>query len=191
MVTDAPLPPVVKPDAVRPLGPVDAAPLRALIDRFSERMWNVEDSRKENDFFCFHHTRHVVLRFTRGNRDPRDNYASPAWDVFSPILLPIMEQVIEPYGFRAPAFPKAMFARLEAGQAIDRHVDGAGSNLVTHKIHIPVYTNPDAVFAVNDEPYHLEAGQAYEVNNIAPHAAVNRGTEDRIHFIFEVYETDQ
>ncbi len=181
--------PVVKPDTVRPLGPVDAAPLKALVERFSERMWVQEDERKENDFFCFHHTRHVVLRFTRGNRDPRDHYASPAWDVFAPVLLPIMQRVIEPYGFEKPGFPKAMFARLEAGHEIDQHVDGAGSNLLTHKIHVPVVTNPDALFYVNGEPFHLEVGQAYEVNNVAPHAVVNRGTEDRIHFIFEVFET--
>lgn len=186
-----PLPFVVKPEAVLELGAVDVAPIRALVDRFSERMWAQEDERKENDFFCFHHTRHVVLRFTRGNIDPRDNYASPAWDVFAPVLLPLMQQVTASYGFKEPAFPKAMFARLEAGHEIDEHIDGGGSNLLTHKIHIPVYTNPKAIFSINGQPFHLEAGQAYEVNNIVSHGVVNGGSEDRIHYIFEVYETAQ
>lgn len=186
--TRPPLPPVSKPATVRPLGPVDAGPLHALVARLSEQVWDREDAAKENAFFCFKHTRHVVFRFIPGNNDPRDAYANPTWEVFKPVLLPVMEQAIRPYGFERPAFPKAMLARLEAGAEIDRHVDGAGSNLVTHKIHVPIQTNPEAFFYVGDEAVHLEAGQAYEVNNIAPHGAVNRGDADRIHFIFEVFE---
>lgn len=179
---------VNKPASIRPLGTVAVDPLRVLVARLSDQAWHKEDARKENAFFCFHHTRHLVFRFTPGNEDPRVVDVSPSWAMFQPVLLPIMEQAIRPYGFVEPAFPKAMLARLEAGQEIDRHIDGAGSNLVTHKIHVPLQTNPGALFYVNDEAFHLEAGQAYEVNNIVPHGAVNRGDADRIHFIFEVFE---
>ncbi len=105
--------------------------------------------------------------------------------------MPVMERATEAYGFARPAYPKAMFARLAAGGEITRHVDGPGSNLVTHKIHVPLRTNPGAVFLVADEPFHLACGHAYEVNNIRPHAARNDGAEDRIHFIFEAYDAAQ
>jgi len=101
------------------------------------------------------------------------------------MLLPIMNKMVEPYVFTDPAFPKAMLARLEAGQVIDRHRDGAGSNLHTHKIHIPLQTNDKALFYVGDEAFHLAEGTGYEVNNIRPHSVENLGEEDRIHFIFE------
>lgn len=183
-------PKVQKPANVRPLGAVDADKLTLLAQRVSPTTWGEEDARKENDFDVFHHTQHVIFRFIRGNRDPEDCYANPAWDIWKPVLMPVMQAAIAPYQFRKPLFPKAMLAKLAAGHAIDPHYDGAGSNQRVHKIHVPLVTNPDAMFLVDDETFHLEAGSAYEVNNIKSHGAANGGSEDRIHFIFEVFEGD-
>ncbi len=83
-----------------------------------------------------------------------------------------------------------MLARLLAGQEIDRHVDGTGSNLLTHETHVPLQTNPDALFTIEDDTRHLAYGNAYEVNNIVRHAAVNRGAEHRVHLIFEHFDAD-
>ncbi len=181
------LTPVEKPYTIRELGAVDPTPLKNIVQRLSDQVWEREDERKENNFFCFHHTQHIVFRFTGGNRDHREFYANPIWEMFKPILLPIMLQVVKPYEFSQPEFPKAMLARLEAGHIIDRHVDGAGSNLHTHKIHIPLYTNPQVQFLVRDTPHFMAEGFAYEVNNIVHHEVRNNGSSDRIHFIFEVF----
>ena len=180
--------PVRKTASFRDLGPVDIGALAPLVARISEDTWQAENARKENDFAVFHHTRHVVFRFTPGNRTPLNFYSTPAWDVWSPILLPIMHEAVREYGFVAPEFPKAMLARLEAGQVIDPHRDGAGSNLLTHKIHVPLQTNPGATFCAGGEVRHLERGHAYEVNNVGRHSARNDGPQDRIHLIFEVFD---
>lgn len=182
------LPLVEKPATVRDLGPVDAAGLRDMVLRLSDASWQQEDARKENTFPMFHHTRHMIFRFTPGNRDAEEFYDTPAWAVWRGLLQPVMDTAIAPYGFADPVFPKAMLARLEVGQVIDRHVDGAGSNLRTHKIHVPLVTNPGALFQSGDEFIHLAYGRAWEVNNIRPHGGVNRGDADRIHFIFEVFD---
>lgn len=177
-----------KPATVLDLGPVDMAALKERVGRISDRAWMSEDERKENRFSCFHHTRHIIFRFTPGNRDPEDFYEEPSWQVWRPLLEPVMRQAIAPYGFNEPEFPKAMLARLMAGSFIDNHIDGAGSNLRAHKIHVPLFTNPDALFFCSKEPFHLAEGRAWEVNNINSHGVVNRGAEDRIHFIFEVFD---
>ena len=181
-------PRVTKPSHVKDLGPVDSAALAALVARVSDEVWLREDAQKENDFEVFHHTRHIVFRFIEGNRDPANFYTNPAWDVWQPQLQPVMDAAVASYGFRKPVFAKAMLARLEAGQRIDPHTDGAGSNERCHKIHVPLVTNPQALFFVDGENRHLEAGRAYEVNNIVPHGAVNGGDKDRVHFIFEVFD---
>lgn len=182
------LPIVEKPETVRDLGPVDPSALRDMVSRVSEASWKSEDARKENDFAVFHHTRHIVFRFTPNNRDPEDFYDTPGWQVWRGLLQPLMDAAIVPYGLAEPEFPKAMLARLEAGQVIDSHVDGAGSNLRTHKIHIPLVTNPGALFMCGEKGFHLAYGRAWEVNNIAPHGGVNHGSDDRIHLIFEVFD---
>jgi len=53
---------------------------------------------------------------------------------------------------------------------------------------VPLVTNPGVLFLTGETWTHLEVGQAYEVNNIVRHGVVNNGDEDRIHFIFEVFE---
>ena len=76
-----------------------------------------------------------------------------------------------------------------AGHGIDRDVDGGGTNLHTHKIHVPLRTDPAAVLTVAGADYHLREAHAYEVNNTLPHGAFNGGARDRIHFIFEVFDS--
>lgn len=182
------LPLVQKPEDFRDLGPVDVAPLWAQVERLSEAVWQKEDAVKENKFSVFHHTRHIVFRFTPSNRDPRDYYSNPIWTIWQPLLLPLMEGITRQYGHTRCDYPKVMLARLAAGAVIDRHVDGAGSNLRTHKVHVPLQTNEGAVFSIGETRRHLPVGRAYEVNNIAPHGVENTGTEDRIHLIFEHFD---
>lgn len=182
------LPRVSKPKSIDDLGPVDISGLLKLVERVSERAWAAEDAKKENAFPCFHHTRHIVFRFIPGNNDARDYYSNPGWAVWQTTLAPILDAATAGYGFEAPAFPKVMLARLAAGHRIDPHYDGAGSNLQTHKIHVPLITNPEARFLAGGRSMHLAAGNAYEVNNIGEHAASNDGTQDRIHLIFEVFD---
>lgn len=184
------VPKVTKPATVMRLGPVPCEQLVNMAKRISPATWAGEDALKENDFAVFHHTQHIIFRFIKSNLDPQNWYANPAWDVWAPILLPVMDAAIQPYGFARPQFPKAMLAKLAAGHRIDPHYDGAGSNLRTHKIHVPLVTNQNAYFLVRDEHVHLEQGIAYEVNNIVSHGGENSGAEDRIHLIFEVYEAD-
>ena len=182
--------PVVKPALLRELGPVDTSELAALVARTSDAVWNLEDSRKENRFKVLRDTRHIVFRFIEGNRDPRRFYSNPIWDVWQRFLMPVMDAAVRPYQFRQPVFPKVMLARLAAGGVVDPHTDGQGSNLYTHKVHVPIQTNDRAWIDVGDQRFHLSPGLAYELNNLAPHGAENGGAIDRIHLILEVYDPE-
>lgn len=184
------LPPVPKPAAVRDLGTVDCAELRTHVRRLSERAWQRADATKENRYGCFVHTRHIVFRFIPGNRTPLVFYSTPAWQVWQRRLLPVMAQAAAAYGYAEPIYPKAMLARLEAGHEIPLHVDTetGDSHQFTHKIHVPIETNPQATLTAGGADFHLETRHAFEVNNITAHGACNGGAQDRIHFIFEVFE---
>tara|TARA_B100000900_G_C20545650_1_gene702426 strand:+ start:763 stop:1302 length:540 start_codon:yes stop_codon:yes gene_type:complete len=61
------------------------------------------------------------------------------------------------------------------------------------RLHIPVETNPDAYLMFFDERtepkmYHLEVGNAYEVNTTGLHSAINFGWKDRYHIVGVRYE---
>jgi hypothetical protein len=179
---------VSKPENILELGAVDISSIKNLVARASEQVWNLENAYKENDFEVFHHTRHIIFRFIEGMRDHRQFYSNPIWSIWKDNLLPILNRVVAQYDFQQPVFPKVMLARLAAGAVIDRHVDGAGSNLYTHKIHIPLETNERARMLIREQSFHLKEGYAYEVNNLVPHGAENLGATDRIHLIFEVFD---
>ena len=180
--------PVAKPRSLRRLGPVDVAALRRQVARLSEKAWRREDAVKDNDYTCFAHTQHIVFRFVPEDLAGVCFYSRPIWNVWRTCLLPVMAAAVVPYGFARPVYPKAMLARLAAGRGIDMHTDSGGINAFVHKIHMPLQTTPEATLTAGGATFHLEAACAYEVNNLGPHGAFNGGAEDRIHFIFEVFE---
>jgi hypothetical protein len=86
-------------------------------------------------------------------------------------------------------------AKLVPGKSMNWHRD-LDADIYMVRLHIPIYTNPDAVFAIKDEntgeeySKHLPAdGSAYFVSTNVMHLAANRGTEDRIHLIMDVLDT--
>ena len=180
--------PVRKPERVRRLGAVDAEALRKAAAGLPDAVWRRQDAIKENRWPCFSHTRHIVFRFASFTSGRRRCYATLFWAAWRELLLPVMRQAAAPYGFAEPFHPKAMLARLAAGESISTHEDQGGMNPLAHKIHIPLETGPLATLTVRGESFHLQAGHAFEVNNLVPHGAFNGEARDRIHFIFEVCE---
>tara|TARA_R110002167_G_scaffold86535_3_gene234189 strand:- start:213 stop:794 length:582 start_codon:yes stop_codon:yes gene_type:complete len=182
---------VIKPDyfkTIKSINKESLSSLEEIYNRLSSNVWSIENARKENDFSCFHHTQHVIFRFIRNFGDPRDFYDNPIWSIFKHLLLPIMNEVAVCYGFKNPVYPKVMLAKLDAHSYINAHYDGAGSNLKTHKIHIPLITAPEVLMSICGKTMHLERGLAYEVNNIKLHSVENRSDQPRVHLIFEVFD---
>lgn len=62
------------------------------------------------------------------------------------------------------------------------------------KIHMPILTNPKAVFLFGNRQYSLKVGHAYLINTTRPHGTYNGGDTNRVHLLFKVpteeyYET--
>ncbi len=179
---------IMKPQTYRDLGKYDVAELVDLVARLPDSLWAIEDDRKENRFDVFHHTQHIIFRFPPGNRDHTEYYTNPIWAVWRERLRPLMDAITAQYAHKERRYSKIMLARLLAGCEIDQHFDGAGSNLYTHKVHVPLISGPGATFTIEGDERHLEVGRAYEVNNIVRHAARNDGDVHRVHLIFEHFD---
>lgn len=179
---------VEKPKYLTDFGYVEADDIIELAQSLSPSMWDKENTLKENKYDCFHHTKHIIFRFIKNNRDPRDFYSNTIWEMVKPRVQPILLEIAAHYQYVNPVFPKVMLAQLQAGYSIDTHTDGANACLHTHKIHLPLITDPAVKFIISDRSFHLETSHAYEVNNIARHGVVNNSSVDRIHLIFEMYD---
>ncbi len=78
-----------------------------------------------------------------------------------------------------------MLSVVMPGQSIESHVDEQISGWVG-RVHVPLTTNIDSKFIVEDTVYNLKIGMAYLVNVRALHAVENFGLTPRIHFMFDV-----
>lgn len=86
------------------------------------------------------------------------------------------------------AFPKqaVRFLRLEAGAVIKEHSD---HQLAFEdgevRLHIPVQTNANVDFRVEDDRIVMNPGELWYLNLSLPHRVTNGGTEDRIHLVID------
>jgi len=180
-----------KTQSIRKLGTVDIERLREAVLAIPEEQWNAENAAKPNRFGALDATRHIIFRFVSDFVDWRQSYDRPLWSDWKPLLEPVLTAATADYGYARAAFPRVMLARMGPGGVIHPHRDTNPAAQWPHKIHVPLVTNADVTFFVDDVPYHFAEGEAVEVNNMADHAVANRGPTDRIHLIFEYFDLDQ
>lgn len=79
-----------------------------------------------------------------------------------------------------------MYSQLLAGKKIDLHIDGGYYMDMSRRFHIPIITNDDVKFTINDTVFHMETGMLYEINNKFRHGVENQGNQDRVHLIIDI-----
>ena len=83
-----------------------------------------------------------------------------------------------------PALRQMLMALHPPGLVVDTHTDGE-----VKKLHIPFYTNSDAVFTFGENrerKYHMELGKGYIINTLVPHGTENLGSTERVHLLSRV-----
>ncbi|EGF89786.1 aspartyl/Asparaginyl beta-hydroxylase family protein [Asticcacaulis biprosthecium C19] len=180
-----------KTRGVRHLGPVDIAPLRDAVMAIPQAVWREENAGKPNRFEALGETRHMVFRFVDSVLDWRRSHDRSAWPQWRDLVEPVLAQAVASYGYRQAAFPRVMLAAMPPGGIIHPHIDANLAAKWPHKIHVPILTNPKVVSFFGGAPHYFPPGQAVEVDNLGPHWVRNDGDTDRVHLIFEYYDTEQ
>jgi Aspartyl/Asparaginyl beta-hydroxylase len=176
---------------LRKLGSFDSNALREAILLQDDDAWN-EDKYRQEEFEVHHATRSIVVVFVDLSRWPELVVRQePGWPRLAGAALPLMNQIIEKHYPPGGTVIRAMAAKLLAGGVISPHLDKHPSFHVGHRIHVPITTNPRVRFMIDGRPYKFEVGQAYEINNQKTHSVMNKGTEDRITFIFDYVPPEQ
>lgn len=76
--------------------------------------------------------------------------------------------------------------RLPAGKVINTHIDyDCGYEDGVFRVHVPVLTNKEVYFILNDKRLVMNAGQAWYTNVNLPHSVANKGTTDRVHLVID------
>ncbi len=171
--------------SLRELGPVDVTALRDLILGQDESAWR-EDLTRQDEFEVHRATESIVMLFVDLDRWPEVIVKQEAgWPRLKDVALPLMNDIISQHYPPGGTVIRAMAAKLLAGNVISPHTDRHPSFHCGHRIHVPISTNPRVRFMIDGQPYQLQVGQAYEINNQKMHSVMNKGSEDRITFIFD------
>lgn len=80
----------------------------------------------------------------------------------------------------------AVLICLPAGKSTRKHADQSQLFHYTHRCHLPLVTNADAIMNINGTDNHFSQGHWYEMNNMVAYQAVNNGAEDRIHLMVDL-----
>jgi quercetin dioxygenase-like cupin family protein len=75
---------------------------------------------------------------------------------------------------------------LPPGDVMKTHTDDeCGYEDGVFRLHVPVVTNPDVHFVLNEERVIMGAGECWYTNVNFPHSVANKGTERRVHLVME------
>jgi hypothetical protein len=69
---------------------------------------------------------------------------------------------------------------------IRKHRDRTNMLFLCRRIHIPIKTNNETKFIVNEEIENMAEGYVYEINNSKIHSVYNGSNENRIHLIIDL-----
>jgi hypothetical protein len=78
-------------------------------------------------------------------------------------------------------------AKMKGGGIIYPHMDSGLGFVFSHRIHIPLITNENVIFKVDNSEFYLKRGYAYELNNLEEHSVYNKNNvnHNRIHLILD------
>jgi hypothetical protein len=176
---------------LRELGPVESNELSELILAQDKGAWREELHRQES-YDVHKQTESIVMVFTELDDWPNITIKKePGWDRLVDAAIPLMHDIIGRFYPPGGTIIRAMAAKLLAGGKITTHRDVHPSFHFGHRIHVPITTNSRVRFMIDGRPYRFELGQAYEINNQKNHGVMNKGTEDRITFIFDYVPPEQ
>jgi hypothetical protein len=81
--------------------------------------------------------------------------------------------------------------RLHAGAIIKEHMDqDMNMEAGEARFHIPVQTNKDVAFFIQEDRIPMLAGECWYLNLSLPHRVQNAGKEDRIHLVMDCMVND-
>ncbi len=173
---------------------LDVAPLKLLVSRLTPQHWVAERSRQSR-YEVHKDTQTIPLVYDADFRHTNPTL-HPAMQMFGDelkrLLAPIAKHydntesgkslsAIHGHGFCI----RATLVRLNPGGTIDAHQDKNYSLAHSHRIHIPLITNPQVMFQVGAQKKHLSEGEVVEINNRREHMVENPSHFERVHLIID------
>ena len=172
------------PDRLRLPLAVDAAALAADLARLEEHEWTMhfvpENFSGQWDVLPLRApigAVHPILRIT--STPGCDSWEDTEFRAQCPAISAFLDSLRCPLG-------AVRLMRLTPGSAINEHSDpDLSAEQGTARLHVPIVTNPEVDFRVNQRRVDMVPGELWYVRLSDPHSVTNRGCTDRVHLVID------
>lgn len=164
------------------IGKIKVDSFKNKIDKFNNNLWNSFTFRQET-FEVHKETKTIPLIFDTDFRLNDPTYLDE-YEIFKNEFKIIKNRLTKIYG--KGSIIRAILVSLKSNSKIDKHIDTGKSLSICHRVHIPIITNKDVLFDIDNEIKNLKEGEMWEINNSEkPHSVINNSNIDRIHLIVD------
>lgn len=167
------------------VGSYDVSELVSIVEKFDTE-WRLDTSR-QNQFNSVHmNTNTYYVRSFKPGWEPHQKL-----NVFplanSIKVLSIVDKIIKTLeAVHGGKVSLAMIVKLLPDSDIIPHSDESNYLGAVRRHHIPLKTNKDVLFHIEDESINMKVGECWEINNSRVHHVTNNSDEDRIHLIIDI-----
>jgi lipopolysaccharide/colanic/teichoic acid biosynthesis glycosyltransferase len=113
------------------------------------------------------------------SNNPQETYITEVM----PAKLLLNEKYLNKY--KSGRISRILLARLDENSKISSHNDSGKHLNYCRRTHIPIVTNDDVEFYVNNQKYSFKENMVYEFDNTKEHAVHNNSEHKRIHMIVD------
>jgi aspartyl/asparaginyl beta-hydroxylase (cupin superfamily) len=164
------------------IGKIKVDSFKNKIDKFNNKLWDNFTFRQKT-FEVHKETKTIPLIFNTDFRLNDPTYLNE-YEVFKNEFKIIKNKLLKIYG--KGFIIRAILVLLKSNSKIDKHIDTGKSLSICHRVHIPIITNKDVLFDIDNEIKNLKEGEMWEINNSEkPHSVINNSNIDRIHLIVD------
>ena len=174
----------------RQIGTISPVALQKAVAEITEAEWTAFAGRQQA--FTVHQATHSIPLIYDPDMRHEDPTRHEALERFGSLLQDAMTAIRNHFEADPPAgtdgsgyFIRVVLVRLAARSTIKSHRDHGYSLARTHRIHLPIITNPAVDFGISGNVRHLPAGELWEVNNRKVHGVRNPSDLSRIHAILD------
>lgn len=152
------------------------------LNKLTKKDWEIYKFRQET-FEVHKHTESIPLIFDEDfrttNPTKKDKYI-----LFKKELSQLEKLFNKVYG--KGILIRALLIKMKKLSKINSHIDTGESLSRCHRVHIPLRTNKNVLFTIDNETKNLKQGEVWEINNSNKyHSVYNNSKIDRIHLVVD------
>jgi hypothetical protein len=162
------------------------------ITQLKEKVLNISEEdwlkfKKRNDSFIEHSSTDAICLYSEAEEGDEVYAEKIKNEEFLKLFVDDLKALNEKYlsVYKFGRMSRILLTRLDVHSKIPSHNDSGIHLNYCRRTHIPIVTNDDVEFYVNDKLYSFKENMVYEFDNTKKHAVYNNSDHKRIHMIID------